>query len=540
MVWKSKVWLILFVLCVYNGLAQNRYAIYLKDKNNTSFLASNPIQFLSQRAIDRRVKHNVLVTEQDFPVNSNYKQTIANTGAKVLFTSRWLNVIIAEATLTQITEINNLSFVQKSILVAPGLQPTQPDVSNGGIKLNMRIKSGTATQNQLNMLGIPQMHSNNYKGNGVLIAILDSGFPGVNTLSPFAHIQAKLVDQYNFVNRDDDAFVNDSHGTEVLSIIAALKGDEFVGAAPEASFCLYVTEHVPDEYRIEEFQWLCAAERADSTGADILNASLGYNTFDDASMDYVKSQLDGQTAIVTKAAAIASSKGIAVVVSAGNEGNNSWQTITPPADAEDIFAVGSVTATGVKSSFSSFGPTADNRIKPDLVAMGSSTAAIGTNGNVRFVSGTSEATPLISSLLAGLIQQFPDKKVSELREVILQTSSQAAEPDNSLGYGIPNYERIVNYINFPVGVEEINHPYIFFPNPLNQKLLLIKEKNDLHFTLEAIEVIDAHGKNIKTWKPLLTDKVIQYEIDLNDLQKGNYLLKVKTQSSYFTHKIIIP
>lgn len=531
--------IILLLISTTMAWSQNRYAVYLKDKANSPYSISQPSAFLSQKAIARRTKNNLSISQQDIPVTPTYKQTIAATGAKILFTSKWLNAILVQATPAQIATINTLANVQRTELVAPGQQPAKAYNQNVTEKTN-RTKTGTTTATQLNMLGIDAMHTQNIKGNGVLIAILDSGFPAVNTAAPFSHLVSNIIDQYNFVNLNTNPFVNDSHGTEVLSIIAALKGEEYTGAAPQASFCLYVTEHVPDEYRIEEFQWLSAAERADSVGADIINASLGYNTFDNPTMDYTKSQLDGNTAIVTQAATIAASKGIIVVVSAGNEGNNTWQTITPPADANNILAVGSVTSAGIKSSFSSTGPTADNRLKPEVVALGSSTATISTSGSIKYVSGTSEAAPLISGLAAGLLQKYPQVPAAELLAAIKQTASQAAEPNNTLGYGLPNYQRIVTYLDFPVSVEKTYSQYVFYPNPVNQKNLLVKEKNELHFTFASITIINSHGVEVKTWQPTTQEKVITYQIDLHQLPSGTYLLQVNTGTSTFVQKIVLP
>ncbi|MFN7705681.1 MAG: S8 family serine peptidase [Chryseotalea sp.] len=532
--------IILCLLLATPTLAQNRYAIYLKDKANSPYTISQPSAFLSQRAITRRTKNNIPLSPQDLPINPTYKTTIAASGAKVLLTSKWLNALVVEATPAQVATISTLTYVERTELVAPGKQPAQAYTPNVTNTPTTRTNTGTITATQLNMLGIDAMHAQNIKGNGVIIAVLDSGFPAVNTAAPFNHLLTKIIDQYNFVNLNNNPFVNDSHGTEVLSIIAALKADQYTGAAPEASFCLYVTEHVPDEYRIEEYQWLSAAERADSVGADIINASLGYNTFDNPAMDYTKSQLDGNTAIVTQAASIAASKGIIVAVSAGNEGNNTWQTITPPADAENILAVGSVTSAGIKSSFSSTGPTADNRIKPDVAALGSSTATISTNGTIKYVSGTSEATPLISGLAAGILQQFPQIPIAEVLTAIKQTASQAAEPNNTLGYGIPNYQRIVTYLNFPVSTEKAYSQYVFFPNPVNQKKLMVKEKNELHFTFTSITIINSHGVEVKTWQPTTQEKVIAYQIDLHQLPSGTYILQVNTGTSTFVQKIILP
>src|SRR5690606_12003754 len=205
-----------------------------------------------------------------------------------------------------------------------------------------------ATNVQLNMIGLTDMHSDNIRGEGVTIAILDSGFEGVDVTAPFSQIfqegRIDLQASRDFVYNSDNVFQYDDHGTEVFSVIAAFQPGEFTGGAYKASYQLYVTEEVPTEYRIEEYNWLFAAERADSAGADIIQSSLGYYDFDGASMDYLKSQMDGVTAVVSKAAKWAADRGIIVVVSAGNEGNVSWQIITAPADVENVLAVAAVDA----------------------------------------------------------------------------------------------------------------------------------------------------------------------------------------------------
>ena len=320
------------------------------------------------------------------------------------------------------------------------------------------------------MLGIHSMHEADYTGEGIIIAILDSGFPGVNTLSAFEHLlsEGRIMQDVSldFVHNTPDVFQYDDHGTEVMSVMAAQVPDAFIGGAYGATFQLFVTEEVPTEYRVEEYNWLFAAERADSAGADIIHSSLGYYDFDDASMNYSVEQMDGQTTVVTRAAQWAADRGILVVTSAGNEGNiSSWRMVSAPADGRDVLAVGGVNSNFQKTGSSSTGPTADNRIKPDLAALGAGVKVVRATGQISTSSGTSLAAPLVTSLAAGLWQRYPELSNTELIELLKETASQANQPDNLLGYGIPNYTAVVNFREQTPQTEL----FAVFPNPLKKR-----------------------------------------------------------------------
>lgn len=423
------------------SFAQSRYVVHFKDKAGTTYSVSAPEQFLSQRAILRRSQQGISITDADFPVNAPYVQQVSSTGARVFYTSRWFNCALVQADDAQVAAISSLSSVRDVELVAPG-----PHAGFGRTRAFKNKKgSGIAapTMSQLSMVGIDSMHMEGVRGDGVLVAMFDAGYQGVNTAAPFQDLftEGRIQYTYDFVGASADVFRYDEHGTEVFSVIAA-HSDGFTGGAYDATFQLYVTEDDGPEYRVEEYNWLFAAERADSSGVDVISASLGYNTFDDASMDYLKSELNGLTAVVSRAAVGAIERGIVVVCSAGNEGNNSWGLVTPPADVAGILSVGSVNSAGSKSGFSSVGPTADGRIKPDVVAMGTGTSVVRPTGNVVTVSGTSVAAPIIASLAVGIIERFPSLSAADVYSAIIASGSKAAQPDNQLGYGIPYYPRI--------------------------------------------------------------------------------------------------
>jgi serine protease AprX len=522
----SGVAVVLFSL-VFSVEAQvNRYMVFFKDKNNSPYEISQPTSFLSQRSVDRRSKNNVPVTVEDVPVTPAYINQLKSAGATFLYATRWFNGALIQCDASLISSIQNLSSVARVELVAPGsFSPGRQvtSVPSGRQSSTNNVKTTT----QLNMLGIDVMHSMNYKGEGVRVAVFDSGFPGVNSFEAFAHMQDNIIDAFNFVNRQADVYKNDDHGTEVLSVMAGLIPNAFIGGVYNADFCLYITESVPTEYRVEEYQWLFAAERADSAGVDVLNASLGYNTFDDAAMNYAKSQLDGKTAVITRAAKLASEKGIVVVVSGGNEGGNSWQLVTPPADADGIIAAGSVTTVEVKSSFSSIGPTSDGRIKPDLSAMGSATSVIKQTGSPGTASGTSVSSPLLASLAAGLIQANSTASREEIITAMKLTASLANAPNNSLGYGVPDFTAANNFLKV---ITEVKNPLIrnfsVYPNPAWERKIYLRKHDVRMDGPVSLEIINPVGQSLRQQILMLDERGGEAEVSLSDLPEGVLLLRI--------------
>lgn len=516
---------------------ENRYMVFFKDKEGIPFTIARPIQFLSQKAIDRRLTQGIDITGQDLPVKPAYIDGVRNAGADPFFTTRWLNGVLVQCGLAALADIENLPYVDRVEYVAP-LSPLQ----NGGRRsFNLRKKntySGIETENQLRMIGIDKMHQGDYQGQGITIAIFDSGFLGVNITDPFQHIfsEGRFNDSvsYDFVHNTTGVFQYDGHGTEVLSVIAANVPDAFTGGAYKANFQLYVTEDVPSEYRIEEYNWLFAAERADSAGADIIHSSLGYYDFDDASMNYSVDQMDGKTTIVTQAAQWAADRGMLVVTSAGNEGNIAWRIITAPADATDVLAVGGVSSTRQKTSSSSFGPSADNRIKPDVAALGASVKVIKSNGQMGTSSGTSLSAPLITSLVAGILQRYPDLTNKEIIALLKATSSQANHPDNLLGYGIPNFVAVVNYQEY---MPQTN-PFEIYPNPVRDDTLTISPLDPDVIDSCRIEIISAQGQILARDMVHFNWLNRTFKTDMSAFSSGIYYIRVFSQQRRYTFKLV--
>jgi hypothetical protein len=384
------------------------------------------------------------------------------------------------------------------------------------------------------MHGIDEMHDENIMGEGIHVAILDAGYTGVDSSEPFQHLfrDNKIVSVHDFVTNSKEVYRFDDHGTEVLSVMAA-NSSTYTGGAYEAFFHLYVTEDGPGEYRVEEYNWLFAAERADSIGVDVISSSLGYNEFDDSSMDYDKNtDLNGKTAIISLAAGESIRRGIVVVCSAGNEGNLSWGLVTPPADVDGVIAVGSVTAAGTRSNFSSRGPTSDGRIKPDVMALGNPVAVIRAGGNNGTTNGTSVAAPVVTSLVIGLIQRFPDIDPITIAKVVVATASRKDTPDNFFGYGIPTYSAAKRQLEGLLPLEEIS----VYPNPTDTGRVLVRFKT---LGLQAtITIFDLNGRALSSHVVDVTASNNPIEINIAELPAAGYLVKVKTSDNFKTFRLV--
>lgn len=538
--------LILLMLAASVAHAQvNRYMIFFTDKTGSPYTINAPEQFLTERAINRRIKQNITVTGQDIPVKIEYIQGVSNTGATILYATRWMNGILVECEAPVAASIESLAYVHAVEFVAPG---GRPPGAGERIRTGNRIKETketAITTSQLSMIGLDQMHNAGFRGEGISIAVLDAGFPGVTQTSPFfghlfseGRIHPEL--SYDFVHDKVDVFAEDDHGTRSLSIMGAYQPGVFIGGAHKADYLLFITEDDPTEYRIEEYNWLFAAERADSLGADIIATSLGYNDFDEdnlpagMSFDYERSDMNGKTAVVTQAAGMAADRGMVVVCSAGNEGVNSWQVITAPADAENILAVGGTTSAQEKFSSSSIGPAADGRVKPDVAALGTGVAIITANGNITSGSGTSYSAPLVASMVAGTWQRNPELTNKELIDFIKSTASQSENPDNLLGYGIPNFKAIVNKIEW-IPQEKV---FEVFPNPIEDDTLNIRPRSPEEIDTCTIEIVSAEGKMVER-KTISFDWLNRtYTADCSLLSPGVYYLHIRTAVHSLSFRLV--
>ncbi|MEX1383022.1 S8 family serine peptidase [Lutibacter sp.] len=464
---KNTIFTFLFLFSISSVFSQVEDAwVYFKDKPNEASFYGAPLTMLSQRSLDRRVRYNIALDIKDVPIESTYISAIENaSGITVLAKSKWLNALHIQGTKNDIDALLNLELanflIVESIEFANrslnGSKPVIssrefPEIKKKHLETTTDFTYGNA-ENQLLMLGGTTLHQNNFTGAGMQIAVLDAGFPNVNTMLAFKRIRenGQILGGYDFVERSTNFYGGNSHGTSVLSTIVGYLEDgvngatkSFVGTAPDANFYLFRTENSPVEVKLEESLWVEAAEKADSLGVDVINTSLGYSVFfDNPDHNYNYSDMDGKTTFISRGAEIAFSRGMILVNSAGNEGNDSaWPYINAPADAPSVLTVGAVNASGNIATFSSFGPTSDNRIKPDVCAQGQATALINTSGSVVTGNGTSFSSPVLAGVVACLWQALPDKTNAEITQLIKESAHLFPSSTNQEGYGIPNFKSI--------------------------------------------------------------------------------------------------
>ena len=374
------------------------------------------------------------------------------------------------------------------------------------------------------------MHKHGFTGKGITIAVLDAGFSAVDQLPVFDNLweNGRILGTRSFVNPGESVFSQSTHGMSVLCVIGGFLPGELVGSAPDASFWLIRSENAFSEYIIEEDNWIAAAEFADSAGADIINTSLGYSEFDYWNQNHLYSDMDGNTTRISRAADIAASKGMLVVVSAGNEGNSAWKYITAPADADSVLTVGAVDPYLDVAEFSSRGPSSDNQVKPDVMAIGKGIYVASPDETIRPGNGTSFSAPLITGLAACLWQANRESSAMEIRQAICESADRYNQPDDEFGFGIPDF----NLANVLLQLEQENSPVdkvvTLFPNPFNS-LLYVVFRNNTSAPVD-ISLYDISGKEmIHTLYPQVEGRnYVKLEGELAGLPRGAYIIRIRS------------
>ncbi len=424
-----------------------KYRVYLKDKNYNKYSIDKPQEFLSARAIERRKRQHIAIDSTDLPVSPAYIETIVMTGGNVVTKGKWNNfVTVAVIDSIVAGQIGELPFVKKVELVwrqPPAHKPSETHKRDTLINAPAKSKSHYGVgEEQINMCNGNKLHEAGYKGQGMMIAVIDAGYHNMDRITAMQNV--KVAGTKDFVKPDSDIYMENNHGLGVLSCMAMNAPGIMVGTAPEAEYLLLRSEDAYSEQLVEQDYWAAAVEFADSIGADLVNTSLGYYAFDDPLDNYRYKHLDGHFSLISRQASMVADKGMVMVCSAGNSGAGSWKKITPPGDAEHVLTVGAVEKSRLLAPFSSVGNTADGRVKPDVVAMGALTQVMGTDGNIRMANGTSFATPVICGLVACLWQALPDLTAKEVMEKVRHAGDRSDFPDNIYGYGIPDFWKAFN------------------------------------------------------------------------------------------------
>ena len=421
------------------------YRLYLRDKDlqHTPFSVNRPEQFLSARSIERRKRQGLPVDVTDLPIAPAYLDSVSRTGIEIVGQSKWNNTLLVKIHKEkELNKLNSLSFITKKLKVFSSPDSiTERKRSSFRKELNswesVPIHYGAAAE-QLKSLGGQRIHERGFYGNGMMIAVFDGGFMNVDRI-PALH-GVKLAGLKDFVvPKSNNIFEEMEHGTMVLSTMAANAPNLYVGVAPEAQYVLVRCEDERTESLAEEDYWASAAEYADSLGVDVINSSLGYHDFDDVKTNHLYWEQDGETALISHTASMCADKGIICVNSAGNDGMGVWKKINFPADAKNILTVGSINEQGKNAAFSAVGPTADGRIKPDVMAYGSPPSVITGRGSIINDNGTSFSSPLIAGMTACLWQALPHKTAKQIIKLVKMAGNNQQHPDNIYGYGVPDF-----------------------------------------------------------------------------------------------------
>ncbi|MES2559029.1 MAG: S8 family serine peptidase [Bacteroidota bacterium] len=548
---KGRFWLLIGIMCCAPQVfSQHVFWVTFASKDS-SFSTARPEQFLSPKSIARRQKFSIPITENDLPVNAAFISMLQQNGYVLIGKSKWQNSVAVKVaskkdgdTLKQFPFVNKVQYlgehkpIRSSRESVPAINEMLTILLAKSEQQQLDSNAYGKSWNQVSMLNTQKLHQQGFTGNNMLIAVLDAGFNNAHQLPVFKKLfdEKRILSTYDFVQRDTAVFEDDDHGMAVLSCMAGNINGEFVGTAPQASYALLRSEYAITEMPVEEVFWAEAIEYADSLGADIVNSSLGYNEFDDASFNHTYKDLNGKKTIISTAAAMAVSKGMVVVVSAGNEGDEDWRLISVPADASEVITVGGVTPGGDYTSFSSIGPTADKRIKPDVVAQGDHVWVSSSRGVLYQGDGTSYSCPLLTGSIACLMQAHPDKNPSEIMQVLHLSGSKYHTPDKYLGYGIPDMElahlllsddsvqlthlldaRVLsdNRIHLTMYATEVTRVAIEVKNELNEAVLM--------------EVVGLKAKSLSRLALKKTKK----------LKKGIYSLQLTTRDQTLFDTLII-
>lgn len=554
----KKIFFLFIYLCIQQlAFSQSEKAFYLikfKDKNVSDFSINTPTNYLSTKSIERRLKQHIAINTSDLPLNTSYTEQIKALNVKIIHRSKWLNAIsIACNNSATIETIKGLPFVleiqkisvpivnstsnkfelEKAYTPVPPTKSIQSATSSTGLDYGF-------SYSQAHQLNVDCLHNMGYQGEGVTVAILDAGFMHVDTIAAFDSLRMnnRLLGTWDFVTGDSMVFEDNIHGMEVLSCMAGYLPGQLIGTAPRASYWLLRTEDAASESLQEELNWLMGAEFADSVGADVINSSLAYTTFDNIADNHTYADMNGHTTIAAKAATWAADKGISVVISAGNYGAGPWYKIGTPADADSILTVGAVDSLGVITNFSSHGPAADGRVKPCTVARGLEAIVATDFGGISYANGTSFSSPITAGAVACLRQANPTASNMELIDKIQHSANQFNNPDTLYGYGIPDFCAANTFL---AGVQNFNEPNAslkIYPNPFDETLTVTFTSEKKQFI--NITLFDMLGREVLK-QNIPTNSIHQSTTlftDTKQLKAGIYLVCINANNQHYYQKVI--
>ncbi|PZO30587.1 MAG: peptidase S8 [Flavobacteriaceae bacterium] len=536
----KKIVLLFIFLLSQNIFSQEDAWVYFTDKPDSQYYFDNPLEMLSQRALDRRTNQGIALDILDVPIYQLYFDQIStSSGIEVKSKSKWMNAVHVRGSISAIDALADLTFVS-NIQFANRSLNTQNRIANNSenkaVNKQLDVQENFVygnSSNQIQMLNGHLLHQQDYTGTGKIIAVMDAGFPNVNTASSFQRIRDnnQILGGYNFVARNENVYTSNSHGTLVLSLMAGYVENQLVGTAPDANYYLFITEDSADENPVEESYWVEAAELADSLGVDVINTSLGYFAYNNPSYSYTYADMNGVTSFISRGADIAFSRGMICVTSAGNSGNSANPNISTPADAIHTLTVGSVKFDETYSTFSSIGPTFDGRIKPDVMAQGQNPYFSTTSGSVSNASsGTSFSGPIIAGMVASFWQAIPWATNQQVVDFVLQSADRFTNPTTQFGYGIPDFQVALNMAQLSVEENE-KIQFLVYPNPVKDKVIVsfLNDLPDVKF-----QIFNSLGQKIMEKTITQNDNLVA----TSELQNGIYFYKVLAKNTIQTGKII--
>ena len=531
--------ILLFTLLIFNlGFSQEDAWVYFNDKPDAAYYLANPLQMLTQRALDRRAAQGISLANSDVPISQTYiDQVTASTGITVMAKSKWLNALHVRGTQANIQLLTNLSFVSQIQFANSNLNSRQSgEKSNELQPVNKQLEVLTnfnygGSSNQIEMLNGHLLHQQNYTGQGKMVAIMDAGFPGVDTASPFQRLRDNnlILGGYNFPDRNTSIYTRSSHGTSVLSCMAGFVDNQLVGTAPDAQYYLFITEDTNSENPVEESYWVEAVEMADSLGVDVINTSLGYFAYDNPNYSYSYSDMNGIKSFAARGADIAFSKGMICVTSAGNSGNSSDPHMATPADAITTLTVGAVDASENYVSFSSIGPSFDNRVKPDVCAKGYLASVSNATGNIVNANGTSFSSPILAGMVTTFWSAVPNMTNAEIIQFVKESADIYANPTIYKGYGVPDFQlALTNALSLN---SYQNNPVILYPNPVQNELNIIFTESEKSGELILYNNI---GQQVASFVVSETNSTVS----LDNLASGLYFYQLKSASKVAQGKLL--
>jgi len=532
---------------IFNDVvAQTKYWVTFTNKNGTPYTLANPNAFLTNKAVARRLVYSLPFEQSDLPVSPSYIQQVAAVpNVTVVYASKWINGLVVSISNTiALNTINTFSFVSNAgpVSLYRLNNIDLPEQNNTMVNKAQAVATPSPIYGgswwQAKQLGVECLHSQGYRGQGMTIAVLDAGFNNVNTNTVFDSLRNRngILGTRDFVAGGTSVNEDDQHGSMVLSCLAAIKPNVILGTAPMADYWLLRTEDVATEKIIEEYNWIRGAEFADSVGADILTTSLGYTTFDIPSQNHTFADLTGKVSKMSIAATLAARKGMFVLNSAGNGNGGSWPKIGIPADADSICTVGAIDSLYNVTGFSSLGPTADGRIKPDLVARGGKSWVSFPNGSCGYSNGTSFSCPILAGAVACFWQAHKPYSFKKVLDTLKHTASFSLTPNNSRGWGTTNMCLIPPVTFNPVGINELakHSDFTVIPNPFTSTIKLSAKNNASE--IKQIQIINVLGSVIKTLNP--ENNSGDTDINLSEIESGIYFIKISDSTHSLTKKII--